>query len=138
VSEIFSWEVSQARYFDPTFGGVLLPGQRNVVLSQMELTPVHFSGWAPHLLAGGVGVPRFSPVPGYSLEWRTDYDPARGRIVDSSLTGGFPGGYYFLSVGQTQVHSDTLLTPQADQLRASVGNRQPDAARLECGRNSDL
>ena len=31
VEEIFTWELSQKRYFDPTFGGALIPGQRNVI-----------------------------------------------------------------------------------------------------------
>ena len=30
VQEIFTWELMQKRYFDPTFGVALVPGQRNV------------------------------------------------------------------------------------------------------------
>ena len=37
VTEVFSWELSQARYFDPTFGGAIVAGERNVLLSQIEL-----------------------------------------------------------------------------------------------------
>ena len=32
VNEVLSWELSQARYFDPTFGGAVIPGQRNVIV----------------------------------------------------------------------------------------------------------
>jgi len=42
VNEILTWSVTQARYFDPTFGGAVLPGQRNVVLEAEELTPYTF------------------------------------------------------------------------------------------------
>ena len=42
VSEVLSWELSQVRYFDPFFGGAVVPGQRNEFLSSIELTPYAF------------------------------------------------------------------------------------------------
>src|SRR6266566_2601390 len=52
VSEVLSWELWQRRYFDPTFGGAIVPGLRNVVLSSIELTPYAFLD----------GPRRYSPV----------------------------------------------------------------------------
>ena len=42
MDEIITWELSQARYFDPTFGGAIIPGQRNEVLATLDLTPFEF------------------------------------------------------------------------------------------------
>ena len=38
VNEIFSWDLSAKYYMDPTFGGALVPGQRNLMLSELDLT----------------------------------------------------------------------------------------------------
>ena len=42
VSEIFSWDLSEKYYFDPTFGGALVPGQRNLMLTELNLTGYTF------------------------------------------------------------------------------------------------
>jgi LPS-assembly protein len=120
VSEIFSWELSGARYFDPTFGGAIIPGQRNVLLSQIELTPFAFLD-GPRTYSPIVSALRASPKWNIAFEWRTDYDPARHGIVASSASADWRKGAFFVSVGQTEVHSDTVLLPSENQTRASVG-----------------
>src|SRR5581483_5671772 len=42
VAEIFTWQLWQKRFFDPTFGGALVPGQRNIFLSTEDLSPYSF------------------------------------------------------------------------------------------------
>ena len=42
VFELFNWEVAQERYFDPTFGGALIPGQANILSVTEDLTPFTF------------------------------------------------------------------------------------------------
>lgn len=120
VQEIFSWELSGARYFDPTFGGAIVPGQRNVLLSQMELTPFTFLD-GPRTYSPIVSALRAQPKWNIALEWRTDYDPARHGIVASTASADWRKGAFFVSVGQTEVHSDTTLLPSENQTRASVG-----------------
>jgi LPS-assembly protein len=120
VSEIFSWELSQARYFDPTFGGAIVPGQRNVLLSQLDLTPFTFLD-GPRTYSPIVSALRATPKWNISFEWRTDYDPAHHGIVASAASADWRKGAYFVSVGQTEVHSDTTLLPSENQMRASFG-----------------
>jgi LPS-assembly protein len=122
VLEIFSWELAQARYFDPTFGGALVPGvqQRNVLLSQLELTPFTFLD-GPRTYSPVVSTLRASPVNGITFEWRADYDPAHHGIVASSSSADWRKGPYFISVGQNEVHSVPYLLPSANQLRAGFG-----------------
>ena len=43
ISEVFTWNLAQERYFDPTFGGAVQPYQRNVIFESDEFTPVCFS-----------------------------------------------------------------------------------------------
>jgi len=126
VSEIFSWELSGARYFDPTFGGAIIPGQRNVLLSQIELTPFAFLD-GPRTYSPIVSALRAQPKWNIAFEWRTDYDPARHGIVASTASADWRKTLphtdkdFFISVGQTEVHSDTTLLPSENQTRASLG-----------------
>lgn len=120
VVEVLSWELSQQRYFDPTFGGAVVPGQRNIFLSAANLTGYAFID----------GVRNYSPVasvvrsvlvPGVSIAWRADYDPLRGRVVDSGFTGDLRRGQLFISAGHNVVHSASDISPNANQLRGAVG-----------------
>ncbi|HUE22694.1 MAG TPA: LPS assembly protein LptD [Bryobacteraceae bacterium] len=122
VVEIFSWQLSEARYFDPTFGGVIQPGTqlRNVLLSQLELTPFAFLD-GPRNYSPVVSELRVQPKWNIGFEWRTDYDPVRHSIVASTASADWRKGLYFVSVGQTEVHSDTTLLPNENQMRASFG-----------------
>jgi LPS-assembly protein len=115
VTEFLTWHVEQAHYFDPTFGGAVVAGQRNETLEALELSPYTF-------LAG----PRsFSPVessltisPGslFSLEYRTAYDPALHRFIDHAISTSVRKSKYSLSVSDTAITSVPLLVPQANQL----------------------
>jgi LPS-assembly protein len=120
VQEIFSWELSQKRFFDPTFGGALVEGQRNVVLSSVEFSPYAFLD-GPRSTSPVVSVFRASPKPGLGIEWRADYDPRRHEIVNSGMTTDYRWSNYFISVGHNQVHSADVLTPSANQFRGSLG-----------------
>ncbi len=52
VNEVLSWEVAQSRYFDPTFGGAVIPGQRNVVAGTLGSGRLCVSGRASQLFTG--------------------------------------------------------------------------------------
>ena len=120
VSEVLSWQISQQRYFDPGFGGAIVPGQRNVILSTTDLTAYSFldgrRNYSPI-----VSAVRATPLPGFSVEWRADYDPLRGKVLDSSVTGDVRRGNFFLSLGHNQVSSVADLSPNANQIRGAVG-----------------
>jgi len=122
VSEIFSWELSQARYFNPTFGGAILDGQRNMLLSELDLTPFAFLD-GPRTYSPIVSAVKASPLNGITFEWRADYDPMRHGIVASSSSADWrsPSGLYFVSVGQNELHPDTSLIASENQLRTSFG-----------------
>lgn len=125
VSEIASWELVQQRYFDPTFGGAVVEGRRNLVMSSAELTAYAFldrpRGYSPI-----ISVMRLSPRPGWGMEWRADYDPLRGKLVNSGLTADARWGKYVVSLGQNSVRSVPTLSPGANQLRGLVGFGNPD------------
>lgn len=120
VSEVFSWSVAQRRYFDPTFGGAIVDGRRNVVESAVDFAPFAFLGQS-RTTSPVVSIFRVSPQPGFGVEWRADYDPRRHEVVDSSLTANWRLSNYYVSLGHNQVHSDALLSPSANQFSGTLG-----------------
>jgi len=118
VNELVSWQVLQQRYFDPTFGGAIVPGQRNVVLSSAEVTAYSFLD-QPRNYSPVVSVVRLNSRVG--MEWRSDYDPLRGHVVNSSLSADWRKEKYFVSLGHNQVRNDPVLSPSSNQFRGMVG-----------------
>jgi LPS-assembly protein len=118
VNEVASWEISQSRYFDPTFGGAVVAGQRNVVQSVADLTGYSFLD-GPRNYSPVVSALRVQQRTGF--EWRTDYDPRLHQIVNSSLAADIRFSQYFVSVGHAEVREDPVLAPNSNQFRVAIG-----------------
>ncbi len=84
VNEVLSLEVAQSRYFNPTFGGAVIAGQRNVVDDSEELDGFAFLN-GPRNYSPIVSALRFQHVVGF--EWRMDYDPLLGHITNTTFNG---------------------------------------------------
>jgi LPS-assembly protein len=120
VREVFSWEVAQKRYFDTTFGGALVSGQRNVFESTADLTGYAFLV-GPRSTSPVVSTFRASPISGLSIQWQTDYDPRVRAIVNSTMSVDYRWKKYVISGGNNEVHNSPLLTPYANQFRGRLG-----------------
>jgi LPS-assembly protein len=133
VRELFSWQLSQKRFFDPTFGGTLIPGVRNVNWSSIDLTGFAFldeiRGYSPV-----VSAIRFQPDH-FNIEWRADYDPKLGRLVDSAVSGGGRWSDYFLNIGLNQLRPDPVLAPTSNQVTAAFGFGKPNKRGWNVGGN---
>jgi len=124
VQEIFTWELMQKRYFNPTFGGALLAGQRNVFEATADITAYAFLV-GPRTYSPVASILRANPVGALTLQWQADYDPLYHRIVDSSVEVGYRWKKYYANAADNEVHSNLLLTPYADQYRVTVGIGDP-------------
>ncbi len=120
VRELASWEISQLYFFDPTFGGSLTPGQRNVFDSSIYLTGQAFLD-TTRRFSPITSLMRVKPTNFYDLEVRSEYDPDRHRFVDTGVSANARHGKVFGSLGQTFVRSSPILASPSNQLRASVG-----------------
>ena len=118
VSEILSWQLWYKRYLDPTFGGTVIEGQRNVLQSTVDLTGIPFLD-GPRHQSPVVSVLRYQSS--LNLEWRTDYDPVRGGFIDSGISVDRRVKQLFLSLGDYLLRSNPLLAaPGSNQLRGQV------------------
>ncbi|MDZ4797599.1 MAG: LPS assembly protein LptD [Bryobacteraceae bacterium] len=141
VTEVFSWELQQRRYFDPTFGGAVVSGTRNVLLSTASLSDYAFLD-VPRNYSPIVSTMR-AQVGSVGLEWRSDYDPGRGRLVATSLSAnGRILADYFVSVGHNQVNEEQVvstgtrlsgLSPKANQLFSILGYGQENRRGVNAG-----
>ncbi len=120
ISEIFTWQIAQERYFDPTFGGSIVPGQRNVVESVAEFDAYTFLN-GPRSYSPIVSTMRAPLVAGLNIQWQADFDPLYGRLVNSGFSVNKRWKKYFMAAGQNQVHNVAVLTPSADQLTGTFG-----------------
>lgn len=107
VKEVVTWELAQKYFLDPTFGGALVTGQRNVFTATTDLTGIAFITQPRHL-SPVVSRLRAATSTHTDTEWDLDYDFQLGRINASTLLvnynlGPFTvgGGDAFLQIPQT-------------------------------------
>lgn len=111
VREVFTWELAQKYFLDPTFGGALVRGQRNVFTTTEDLTGIAFIT-EPRHLSPIISRLRAATSTHTDTEWDLDYDFQLGRINSSTVLlnynlGPFQlgGGDAFLQIPQTQTSS---------------------------------
>jgi LPS-assembly protein len=123
VDEIFTWQLFQKRYFDPTFGGALVAGQRNLFTATADISAYAFVV-GPRGTSPVVSLLRASPISGLGVQWQADYDHRLGRVVDNSISVDYHFSKYFLQIGENALNPDPILAPPANQLhfRASYGD----------------
>ena len=119
VREVFSLDVWQRRYLDPEFGGAIVPERRNVFLSTIDSTPFAFVD-GPRNYSPISSSMKFRPTWRYTLEWRNDYDPLRGKLVNSRVGASAQFDAWSVSVAHNAVRSPTALAPPSNQIRTTV------------------
>jgi len=119
--ELLSWKISQKHYFDPTFGGAIVEGQRNVFQALNDITPFAFAlgprNWSPI-------ISDFKVTPGgrYDAEQILEYDPQLAKVTAiGSLVNVKPYSEFFVSVAHFRLQADPALQPLSNQVRALLG-----------------
>jgi LPS-assembly protein len=120
-TEFLSWNVVQKHYFDPTFGGAIVDGERNVLQALNSITPFAFAtgprDWSPI-------VSDFKVTPGgkYDAEQIIEYDPQLNKIVaEGTLVKVRPYSEFFATVAHFHIQDDPVLQPLSNQIRALLG-----------------
>ena len=78
--ELVTWSIAQKYFFDPTFGGALGPGQRNVFQTLDALTPFAFADQARRL-SPIVSDLTIDPGRRFDTEFIMNYDPERQQMT---------------------------------------------------------
>jgi LPS-assembly protein len=134
--ELISWRIVQKHYFDPTFGGAIVNGQRNVFQAFDSISPFAFAfgprNWSPI-------VSDFKITPGgpYDLEQILHYDPQIQRLVTiGTLLKLRPYREFFVTTAFFRLNDNPALSdlplqpppvlplfqqPLSSQIRALIG-----------------
>src|SRR5436305_680917 len=114
VRELATWEVAQKYFLDPTFGGALATGQRNVFATTEDLTGIAFIT-EPRHLSPLISRLRVASGSRTDTEWDLDYDFQLNRVNASTLLVNynlgqftFGGGDAFLQIPQTSTAPSSL------------------------------
>ena len=123
VREVVTWELGQKYFLDPTFGGALIPGQRNVFTTTVDLTGIAFLTQPRHL-SPLVSRLRVETSPRTDAEWDLDYDFQNSRVNASTLLANYHFGQVTIGGGDAflQIPVQTEGSPaRFNQFRAALG-----------------
>jgi len=107
--EIVTWELAQKYFLDPTFGGAVVPGRRNVFTSTVELTGIAFVT-EPRHLSPLISRLRLSASPRSDIEWDADYDFQIGRLNMSTLLFNHHFGLFTVGAGNAFLHAPGVIS----------------------------
>ena len=134
-----SWQVAQKYYLDPTFGGALIPGQRNVFASTLDLTGISFLT-EPRNLSPLISRLRFEAIDNLRIEWDLDYDPKAGRFGADNIYAGYSWGNTTVGLGRALLNAvdeqgTSAAMIQSQQIEPFVQIGKPTMAGLNLAAN---
>jgi LPS-assembly protein len=135
--ELVSWEIAQRHYFDPSFGGAVVNGQRNVLTATEDLTGIAFL-YGPRRFSPIISKIRAHATANVDGSWQLDYDTVRGGINGSTVFANYRRGDYFMGGGHAFMFiPPTLPSPgnppgpdRFNQVRGIVGYGGPNKIGL--------
>ena len=108
--DFVSLRLSQKYYFDPTFGGALVPGQKVVWDPTISLTGFAFA--QGRRLTPVVSVLKIAPSSNYDTEIRADFNPNGGGVLNAGITSHMHRGALGLAFTDFFINrTAALLTP---------------------------
>jgi|SRR5262245_15475671 len=116
--EVFAWRLAQKYFFDPTFGGALIPGRRNVFAPVLGISGFAFAD----------GLRRFSPIvstmrlstsASSSTELEVDYDARDHRFSAAGIVGNLNRGQFGGGISYFFTRRSAIEIPN-NQLRGSL------------------
>ncbi len=123
--ELVTWRLVQKHFFDPTFGGALVTGARNVFQTLDDISPFAFAdtarNWSPI-----VSDFKYNPGGPFDFEQILEYDTQRGSAGQLTTVGTLakikPYKEFFFTIADFRLDANPLvLQPKANQIRTLIG-----------------
>ncbi|HYH00936.1 MAG TPA: LPS assembly protein LptD [Terriglobales bacterium] len=140
--EAVSWEIAQKYFFDPNFGGALVPGRRNVFTTTADFTGIAFLT-EPRRFSPIISRLRVTTGSKADADWQIDYDIQKGRISSSTELVSyrflnqfsFGAGHAFLQTpGEVITSNPTLTAPSKfNQFRLQLNYGSPNRRGMNLG-----
>ncbi len=124
-----TWRVAQKYFFNPNFGGAVIPGERNVLTTTLDLTGTAFLD-GPRYYSPVISRLRLRTTSSTDLEWDLDYDTKTGRMNSTNIFATYHHDNINIGVGEFKLNAlegATLSTPappvtSAENVTAAVTN----------------
>lgn len=120
TNEFLSWRIGQAYFFDPDFGGALVPGRRNVFSAINTLTAFAFLD-RYRRFSPVISRLRFTPARHYAMDFRMDFDPMLRRMRASSVTGSVYVANNFVALTYYNTRNLPPNQRPSNQIRVTLG-----------------
>ncbi len=135
-----SWQISQNVFFDPNFGGALIPGRRNVFDSTLDMSAVAFLT-SPRNLAPVTSRLRFEAINNLRVQWDLDYDPKQGQLTSDNLYAGYSWGRTTIGLGHALLNAvdesrGSASTIKSQQLQPFIAIGKPSGAGFNFAANT--
>ncbi len=119
--DFLTWSIIQKHYFDPTFGGALVQGQRNVFEALDSITGFAFAStprnWSPI-----ISDLKLTPGGRFDAEQILEYDPQLQKVTTiGTLLKIKPYSDFYMTVAHFRLQGDPIVEPPSDQIRAILG-----------------
>jgi LPS-assembly protein len=119
--DFLSWRLVQDHYFDPTFGGALVTGQRNVFEALDSITPFAFAAtprnWSPI-----VSDVTLTPGGRYDAESIIEYDPQLNKVTTiGTLLKVKPYSEFYATIADFRLQGNPVVQPPSHQIRGIIG-----------------
>ena len=143
--EWISWTLAQKSFFNPTFGGAVLAGRRNILSSTLDLSGVAFLT-EPRNISPVVSRLQLRSSQFVDLEWDFDLDTGAKKFTSNNVLidvhrGVAFGGLSYARLnapGRSYVEGVNSLTSDFDQMRLLAGFGSPTKAGLSIAANAGL
>jgi LPS-assembly protein len=126
--EVFSWRLAQKYFFDPAFGGAIIPGQRNVFAPVLDISGFAFVDGLRRV-SPIVSTMRVSTSASTSTDLEVDYDTRdhlfrSAGIIGNANRGQFVGGisYFFTRRSAIEIPNNQVrgTLSYGNQLKAGL------------------
>jgi len=103
AGNVVEWTLAQKYFLNTTFGGALVPGQRNVFDSTIDFTGIAFLT-EPRLFSPIIS--RLRVASGNTdFQWDVDYDPVLHQVNASTMFAAYHWGNWYVNGGQTYLNA---------------------------------
>ena len=120
TSEFLSISIGQKHFFDPTFGGAIVPGRRNVFFPLNTLSAFAYLDGSRQR-SPLISRIRFTPANRYTVDFRADYDSEVGKLRATSVSSRINLSELFLDLTYYNTKNIPPTQFRSNQIRASIG-----------------
>ncbi len=116
-----TWRVAQKYFFNPNFGGAVLPDERNVLITTLNFTGTAFLD-GPRDYSPVISRLRLRTTSATDVEWDLDYDTKTGRINSSNVFAGYRHENFYFGIGDFKLNVLQAPVTSPENVSAAVTN----------------